>query len=159
MCIFIDKFALCSTLADITKTVKVRFIFNESYNTWKLNISDLKLWVHLGCSEQEKHHPQCVSFNVSITSSSKLKATYSDNLDDGFCYSKATKLIKELTSKKRYNLIERLACDVYDILWQRLKDLGFADSILSITVTKLSPPVRDIHGGVSFTYDGPGGSR
>ncbi|MEM6338374.1 MAG: dihydroneopterin aldolase [Pseudomonadota bacterium] len=137
----------------------MRFIFNESYNTWKLNISDLRLWVHLGCSEQEKHHPQCVSFNVSITSSSNLKATYSDNLDDVFCYSKATKLIKKSISKKRYNLIERLACDVYDILWQILKDLEFTDSALSITVTKLSPPVRDIHGGVSFTYCGSGGNR
>lgn len=137
----------------------MRFIFNESYNTWKLNISDLRLWVHLGCSEQEKHHPQCVSFNISITSSSNIKATYSDNLDDAFCYSKATKLIKKSISKKRYNLIERLACDVYDILWQILKDLEFTDSALSITVTKLSPPVRDIHGGVSFTYCGSGGNR
>ena len=137
----------------------MRFIFNESSNTWKLNISDLRLWVHLGCSEQEKHHPQCVSFNVSLISSNKLKATYSDNLDDGFCYSKATKLIKESISKKRYNLIERLACDVYDILWQSLKDLGFVGSALSITVTKLSPPVRDIHGGVSFTYNRFGGDR
>lgn len=128
------------------------FVFID--NSCKLTISDLRLWVHLGCSEQEKYYPQCVAFNVSITFSKNLKALSSDNLYDGFCYAKATKLLKESLAKKRYNLIEYLASDVYNILQSSLKKLGFTDSSLSVTVTKLSPPVSDIHGGVSFTYNG-----
>lgn len=123
-------------------------------NSCILSISDFRLWVHLGVTDEEKFHHQCVSFKISITFSRDLKAISSDNLDDAFCYVKSTELLKEIVRKKRYNLIEHLAGDVYKTLKTSLDESGFVDSSLSVTVTKLSPPLRDIHGGVSFTYNG-----
>ncbi|MDP4832209.1 MAG: dihydroneopterin aldolase [Rickettsiaceae bacterium] len=128
----------------------MRYTFNN--NSSNLIISDLRLWVHLGCSEQEKHHAQCVSFDINIVFSAAPQGTISDNLKDAFCYAEATKLIKTTIENKRYNLIEHLAADIHAILAASLKQQKFNDTELSVTVIKLSPPVTDIHGGVSFTY-------
>lgn len=125
-------------------------IFNN--NLSNLTVSDLRLWVHLGCSEQEKYHAQCVSFDIDIVFSEAPQGTLSDDLKDAFCYAEATKLIKITIENKRYNLIEHLAADVHNILTTSLKKQMFNDATLSVTVIKLSPPVADIHGGVSFTY-------
>jgi hypothetical protein len=32
----------------------------------KLSILDLRIWVHLGCTEQEKFNPQLVSLNIEL---------------------------------------------------------------------------------------------
>jgi dihydroneopterin aldolase len=125
-------------------------IFNN--NSSNLTVSDLRLWVHLGCSEQEKHHAQCVSFDIGIVFSEAPQGTISDDLKDAFCYAEATQLIKITVENKRYNLIEHLAADVHNILTLSLKKQEFNNATLSVTVIKLSPPVADIHGGVSFTY-------
>lgn len=129
-----------------------RRTFNNSLS--KLIISDLRLWVHLGCSQQERHHAQCVSFDICITFPENPKATASDDLNDGFCYAQATDLIKEAIESKSYNMIEHLATYVHNILHTSLKQKGFSDAYSSVTVVKLSPPVPNIHGGVSFTYCG-----
>lgn len=129
----------------------MRYAFND--NLSNITISDLKLWVHLGCSEQEKHHPQCVSFDISINFTTPPKAIISDNIEDAFCYANATELIKKTIKNKRYNLIEHLAAETHKILNDSLKKQNF-DAQLLVTITKLSPPVADIHGGVSFTYSG-----
>ena len=125
-----------------------------SNNLSNLIISDLRVWVHLGCSIQERHHAQCVSFDICITFSKNPKATASDDLNDGFCYAKAIDLIKEAAGSKNYNMIEHLAAYVHNILNTSLEQKGFSDASLAVTVVKLSPPVPDIHGGVSFTYYG-----
>jgi hypothetical protein len=51
-------------------------------------------------------------------------------------------------------LIEHLATDVHNILTISLQNQKFYNTALSVTIIKLSPPVVDIHGGVSFTYRG-----
>lgn len=122
-----------------------------------LTILDLRIWLHLGCSEQERHQPQCVSFDISITFPKGLKGTSSDDINDSFCYGEATKLIKETISSKPYNLIEHVASDVHEVLLGSLREKGFPEASLLVKITKLSPPVLDIHGGVSFTYAPAGG--
>ena len=131
--------------------VQMRPIFNN--NSSNITISDLRLWVHLGCSEQEKHYPQCVSFNININFSTNPKAAVSDNIKDAFCYANATRLIKKTIENKNYNLIEHLAFEVHTLLKDSLQKQNF-NANLSVTIIKLSPPVADIHGGVSFTYQG-----
>lgn len=123
-------------------------------NPYTLSISDLKFWVHFGSKDEEKSHPQCVSFKISITFSRDLKVISTNNLDDAFCYVRSTELLKETVHKKRYNLIKHLTGDVYKIFKTNLSESGFDDSSLSITVTNLSSAIPDLHGGVSFTYNG-----
>ena len=121
-------------------------------NLIQLKISDFRLWLHLGCSDEEKHHVQCISFDISINFTRNPNAMLSDKLEDAICYSDATKLIKDNISSKRYNLIESLAFDVHRILADNFNKDEFKDISISVTVNKLSPPVPDIHGSVSFTY-------
>ena len=108
--------------------------------------------MHLGCSEQEKYNAQCVSFNIDIEFSTTPQGAMSDDLKDAFCYAEATNLIKSTIENKNYNLIEHLATDVHNILTINLQNQKFYNTALSVTIIKLSPPVVDIHGGVSFTY-------
>lgn len=122
-----------------------------SNNSSNLTISDLKLWVHLGCSDQEKYHPQLVSFDILIDFFQNPQAVLSDKLEDSVCYANITNIIKETISNKKYNLIEYLAANTYDEI---IKHTGNKEISLTVTVKKLSPPVEDIHGYVSFTYKG-----
>lgn len=122
-----------------------------SNNSSNLTISDLKLWIHLGCSDQEKYHPQLVSFDILIDFFQNPQAVLSDKLEDSVCYANITNIVKETISNKKYNLIEYLAANTYDEI---IKHTGNKEISLTVTVKKLSPPVKDIHGYVSFTYKG-----
>ncbi len=112
-----------------------------------LKISDIRLWVALGCSEEEKALPTCVSIDVEVTFDSIPAAVVSDSLKDTVCYASIVSSIRELCLKKRFNLIEYLAAQVYKVV----EDIVQARKII-VKVTKMLPPVRDVHGGVSFTY-------
>ncbi|MDC0864991.1 dihydroneopterin aldolase [Rickettsiaceae bacterium] len=120
----------------------------------KLLISDLRLWVSLGCLEQEKCHTQCVSFDIGVTFIDPPKGTYSDHLEDSLCYAKIIDVAKDTADSKKYNLIEHLASSVHRAISASMKEKNLGDNTLSVKVTKLSPPVADLHGGVSFTYCG-----
>ncbi len=119
-----------------------------------LQISDLRQWVHLGCSDQEKHLPQLVAFDVDIAFQGSPKAIHTDEIKDGFCYAEAAELIKKCIKSKPYNLIEYLAADVYEVIREALDKQEYKAAEISVTVHKLSPPVPDIHGAVSFTISG-----
>ena len=110
--------------------------------------------MHLGYSEQERYQTQCVSFTIAINFAQNPKATLSDDLNDSFCYAEAISLVREHIKNKHYKLIEYLATEVHNILNSSLIQKKFKNTNLSVTVLKLSPPVPDIHGGVSFTYYG-----
>lgn len=120
----------------------------------QLTISDLRLWVHLGCSEQEKHHPQAVSIDIQVNFKEPPQAIHTDSLEDAFCYLKAAELIQASLKDKQFNLIEHLASTVYDTLYQGMLQQPKLNMDLVIIVKKLSPPVPGVHGGVSFTYAG-----
>ena len=124
-----------------------------SDNLTNITISDLVLWVHLGCSEEERFHPQSVSFDIIVSFMQPPKATINDDLNDTFCYAKAVQLIKKSLKGRHFNLIEHLAATIHDILSDTIKKQNLEASV-SVTITKLSPPIPDIHGGVSFTYSG-----
>jgi len=119
-----------------------------------LQISDLRQWVHLGCTDQEKHLPQLVAFDVDIAFQKNPKAIHTDEIKDAFCYAEAADLIKKCIKSKPYNLIEYLAADVYEVIRGALDKQEYKAVEMSVTVHKLSPPVPDIHGAVSFTISG-----
>jgi len=129
-----------------------RVIFENTMSN--LQISDLRLWVHLGCTEQEKHLPQMVAFDVAIEFLKTPEAIYTDEIKDCFCYAEAVDIIKKCCKSKSYNLIEYLAADVYEVIRQALDKQNYKTVEMSVTLHKLSPPVPDIHGAVSFTLSG-----
>jgi dihydroneopterin aldolase len=123
----------------------------------RLSVNDFRLWVHLGHTEEEKFNRQPVSFTIELDFKKPPKATVTDELDDTVCYFDITAGIRALCEKKRFNLVEYLASEIYKSVEKTLKAKKMQSNIagVKITVLKLAPPVPDVHGGAAYIYSRP----
>lgn len=117
-----------------------------------LLISDLRLWVHLGCSAEEKFHSQLVSVNIDFTFKSPPLGLTTDRLKDTICYLEVVQSIQSLVQSKQFNLIEHLTHDIYRAINNLLVQKKHIISSIRVTTHKVTPPVPGVHGGVLFTY-------
>lgn len=117
-----------------------------------LLISDLRLWVHLGCSAEEKSSPQLVSIDVDFTFKSPPSGLTTDQLKDTICYLEVVQNIQSLVQGKQFNLIERLTHEIYRAINNLLLRKKHIISSVKVTTHKTAPPVPGVHGGVFFTY-------
>ncbi|RDD35708.1 Dihydroneopterin aldolase [Wolbachia endosymbiont of Cylisticus convexus] len=115
-------------------------------------ISDLRLWVHLGCSAEEKFSPQLVSIDVGFTFKSPPLGLTTDQLKDTICYLEVVQNIQSLAQSKQFNLIEHLTHDIYRTITNLLMQKEHIISSVRVTTHKTAPPVPGVHGGVFFTY-------
>lgn len=121
-------------------------------NIFKFLISDLRIWVNLGYSKEEKFHPQTVSFNISVELISCPKAADTDLLKDTICYDGVIQVLINHCKSKKFNLIEHLAKSAFDEISAYL--ISYKSMIKSITIElhKLSPPVINLCGGVKWIH-------
>ena len=119
----------------------------------ELSVLDLRIWVHLGYSSEEQHHAQPVSVNVLLSFPPPL-GSQTDQLADTLSYAEVAPLIESLVQGRSFHLIEHLAASIYNKIHEELIDQRDRDITLQITVHKLSPPISNVHGGVSFRYSG-----
>jgi len=119
---------------------------------FKLSVLDLRIWVHLGCSDQEKFNPQLVSLNIELYFKSLPEGAKNDRLEDTVCYSDLVQNVKSFCQNRKFNLIEHLTTEIYRVVEDSLKQHRSLVSFICVTGHKISPPVPDIHGGVTFTY-------
>lgn len=117
-----------------------------------LLISDLRLWVHLGCSAEEKSSPQLVSIDVDFTFKSPPLGLTTDQLKDTICYLEVVQNIQSLVQSKQFNLIEHLTHEIYRAINNLLLRKKHIISSVKVTTHKTAPPVPGVHGGVFFTY-------
>jgi len=117
-----------------------------------LLISDLRLWVHLGCSAEEKSSPQLVSIDVDFTFKSPPSGITTDQLKDTICYLEVVQNIQSLVQGKQFNLIEHLTHEIYRAINNLLLRKKHIISSVRVTTHKIAPPVPGVHGGVFFTY-------
>ncbi|WP_353288091.1 dihydroneopterin aldolase [Wolbachia endosymbiont (group B) of Gerris lacustris] len=117
-----------------------------------LLISDLRLWVHLGCSAEEKFSPQLVSIDIDFTFKSPLLGLTTDQLKDTICYLEVVQNIQSLVQGKQFNLIEHLTHEIYRAISNLLLRKKHIISSVKVTTHKIAPPVPGVHGGVFFTY-------
>ncbi|WP_438456243.1 dihydroneopterin aldolase [Wolbachia endosymbiont of Kerria lacca] len=117
-----------------------------------LLISDLRLWVHLGCSAEEKSSPQLVSIDVDFTFKSPPSGLTTDQLKDTICYLEVVQNIQSLVQGKQFNLIEHLTHEIYRAINNLLLRKKHIISSVRLTTHKIAPPVPGVHGGVFFTY-------
>ncbi len=117
-----------------------------------LLISDLRLWVHLGCSAEEKFYSQLVSVNIDFTFKSPPLGLTTDRLEDTICYLEVVQSIQSLVQSKQFNLIEHLTHDIYRAINNLLVQKKHIISSIRVTTHKVAPPVPGVHGGVLFTY-------
>ena len=118
----------------------------------ELRIIDLRLWVHLGCSTEERANPQAVSVDVVIPFVQLPKGAYTDKLEDSVCYRRMIELIQDIVKTKEFNLVESLTLTIHQLLTSYLVTTDYHDLALKVIVKKLSPPIPNLYGGVSFTY-------
>jgi 7,8-dihydroneopterin aldolase/epimerase/oxygenase len=119
-------------------------------NLFTLSVNDLRVWVHLGCTDHEKFSPQMVSFNITINFTQPPLGAEIDFLQDTVCYKDIVKTVTAQSQEKNYSLIEHLV----QLVHKRIVELVHSYShVLSITVTlhKISPPAPGLHGGVKWT--------
>lgn len=115
-------------------------------------ISDLRLWVHLGCSAEEKFSPQLVSIDVDFTFKSPPSGLTTDQLKDTICYLEVVQNIQSLVQGKQFNLIEHLTHEIYGAINNLLLRKKHIISSVKVTTHKTAPPVPGVRGGVFFTY-------
>ena len=112
----------------------------------------MRIWVHLGCSDQEKCNPQLVSLNIELYFKSLPEGAISDMLEDTVCYSDLVLNVKSFCQNRKFNLVENLTREIYKVVEESLKQHRSLVSFICVTGHKISPPLPDIHGGVTFTY-------
>ncbi|UIP92277.1 dihydroneopterin aldolase [Wolbachia endosymbiont of Anopheles demeilloni] len=117
-----------------------------------LLISDLRLWVHLGCSAEEKFSPQLVSIDVDFTFKSPPSGLTTDQFKDTICYLEVVQNIQSLVQGKQFNLIEHLTHEIYRAINNLLLRKKHIISSVKVTTHKTAPPIPGVHGGVFFTY-------
>jgi dihydroneopterin aldolase len=136
----------------LNKPYKITRCDFDKNHYYKLLISDLRIWLRLGYKEEERFYPQLVSFNIELIFKFPPVATTTDKLEDTVCYLEIVQNVKNLCQSKEFCLIEYLAAEIYRDINKTLEDKKHIISQVNVTICKMSPPIADIHGGVSFTY-------
>ncbi|QKX00996.1 FolB domain-containing protein [Wolbachia endosymbiont of Dipetalonema caudispina] len=117
-----------------------------------LFIQDLRLWIHLGCSVEERFHSQLVSVNVDFAFRSPPLGFITDQLEDTICYLEVVQNIKSLAQSKQFNLIEHFTYNIYITISNLIMQKRHIISSIKVVAHKIAPPVPDVHGGIIFTY-------
>ena len=112
-----------------------------------LSIYNLELPLYLGWLENERLNKQTVVLDFNITFLSPPKACVTDQLDDTVCYSKLINKIRDHLTIKKFNLIEHVCHEVY----QLIKSIIPTQSTVTVTITK-QPNIPNFSGKVSFRY-------
>jgi dihydroneopterin aldolase len=115
-----------------------------------LKIKDFEVWVHLGCGIEEQKHSQPVEFTLNIEFLKNLNGCVSDNLHEAIDYVRLTEIIKTVSTKKSYKLIEHLNHEVFTELIADIKTKDVSGEI-SLTLRKIRVPVANLRSGVEFT--------
>ena len=106
----------------------------------------------MGCSDEEKFHPQMISLTININFTNPPLGANTDLLQDTVCYLDIVRTVTLYCQNNRFNLIEYLAKSVHQKISDSLE--SYIHQLQSITVTlhKISPPIPGVHGGVKWIH-------
>lgn len=114
----------------------------------RFHINGLALHAYVGLYEEEKRTGN--DFLVDISYSAPYEAAAeSDELSDAVNYGEICRVVEE-TFQKRCNLLEQIA----QLTVTAIKETFPQVRELSVTVTKLNPPVTQVVKGISITVTG-----
>jgi dihydroneopterin aldolase/2-amino-4-hydroxy-6-hydroxymethyldihydropteridine diphosphokinase len=114
---------------------------------FKILIKNLNLFGYHGVKEIEKKNGQNFRFNVEI-SLNKNSFLKSDNLEDTLNYSEVVKILKEINTSRRFNLLETLSMTIAD----RIMEMSpLVDRVL-VKIEKTSPPIKENLESVGVEY-------
>jgi dihydroneopterin aldolase len=116
----------------------------------ELVLSELEVWVHLGCSEAERSVPQPVHIDATIHFAQPPEACRTDRLNDSVCYAELATALAQTARSRPFLTVERLAQALAEEMRRRLPQ----GARLRLDVTKSRAPVPGLRGGVRFTLEG-----
>lgn len=87
----------------------------NSTTTMKIKIKDFKLKTNLGIYDWEKNFEREIIINLEIEINDS-KSVITDNISDTVDYELIYNQIKKLISSKKYNLIEKMAQEILDLI-------------------------------------------
>jgi len=112
-----------------------------------LEFRGARLDVRLGCSAEERAVPQAVDLDLAVRFPDLPSACETDKLEGTVCYSALIDAARASCAGREFNLVERLAHELFAALRPRIPPGGE----LWLRATKLYPPVDGLAGGVAFS--------
>lgn len=114
---------------------------------------DLRIWLHLGCESEERLHPQLVSFDIEVGFDLSPLGVFTDKIEDTVCYLELVQFIEDHCKSRSFKLVEYLTQAIYELVLKFISPHADLVSHIKVKTHKKSPPVRNVHGGVTFTYN------
>ncbi len=111
-----------------------------------LKIEALSLSVRLGCSIEERSKPQEVRVAVELRFREAPKGMVTDSLIDTICYAKVSEAIKTHCESGEFQLVERMAHEVYGLI----REMTGPAVEVGVSLHKVRPPVENLLGGTFF---------
>lgn len=117
-----------------------------------MRVQEFEVFVHLGCSADERRDPQPVRFQIDLSYAEPVKGAQTDQLADATDYVQITNLVKESAQIKPYQLIEHLSAEAFEVLMSYLRLNSFKGRV-RLQVQKVRVPVDGLFGGVVFACE------
>lgn len=114
-----------------------------------LRLLEYEVPIHLGCSAEEQKYLQPVRFNLEIDFANTVKGSLTDNLEEAVDYLALTEIIKNVSKKKPYHLIEHLNYQVFEALTGFLHRKSVKGK-LTLSVRKVQVPIENLKDGAVF---------
>lgn len=112
-----------------------------------LEVLDLRYWLNLGCTAEERSRQQEVGVSVEFRFHAAPRGVESDHLSGTLCFDVLNSAIERHLAGKEYNLIEKMAGEIYAIAWE----LARGEAQVLVRVHKLKPPVKNLVGGAVYS--------
>jgi dihydroneopterin aldolase len=120
---------------------------------YTLVIRALRVWISLGCTPEERAHPQPVDIDITVGFVDEPIGCRTDHLSDVLCYSKVTDALISSLQSEGYNLIEAVAQRAHSAVEVSIQEQGIKNgAFVDITIAKPHHPIASVHGPIIFQY-------
>jgi len=114
---------------------------------FRIIVKDLNLFGYHGVKESEKKDGQNFCFNIEILLN-KNSFLNGDSIENTLNYSEVIKLVKDINSNRRFNLLETLSQEIAN----RIMGMSFLIEKVSVKIEKTSPPIKENIESVGVEY-------
>ena len=114
---------------------------------FRILIKDLNLFGYHGVKESEKKDGQNFRFNIEILLN-KNSFLDGDSIENTLNYSEVIKLVKDINSNRRFNLLETLSQEIAN----RIMEMSFLIEKVTVKIEKTSPPIKENIESVGVEY-------
>ena len=115
----------------------------------RLNVKELAVKVHLGCTPEERKVAQEVRFSIELQFTQNPTACLTDKLEDTHCYVKICDALRATCLEKEFQTIEHLS----EVALNNLKPSLSKNVRGLLHLHKVKPPIDGLLGGVIFSRE------